>query len=381
MKQEDRKSLASVIEAHTQRLSINELAARGKQHVRVISGERAMALIEAVVDDTISRRAGEVALEDKERIVREAQDAFQRVARIQAEAEGIIANQKELLASQAARLKELEAARADAERRVEAAQRDRTERDRGAGRLEQSLEEARRLLQEVGLREEKAARALRQMERRLSNARETIVNYDSEIERLSTQVKQDAALIEELERAVHSRDEDANRLKGVLETLEGEVRAARGKGADSETVQALRGEIGEMREYLKSLESRSGQADRATVEALLARLAEKETTSAARMEETFRASMSETLDKLDKTLRGATARPLDRAVEATDVVVARLFDEDDKMESNLQRLEAKVLDAKEGIHKSLDRLRELRQRASGLEGRIEDEAEPAQPSA
>lgn len=374
MKQEDRKSLASVIEAHTQRLSLNELAARGKQHVRVISGEKAMQIIEAVVDETIARRAGEVVQHDKARIVAEAQEAFQRVAKIQAEAEGIIAQQKELIAAQAARLKELEAGRS-------AAERERHEREKAFVRVEQSLQEARRLLAEAGLKEQKSARALRQMERRLSNARETILNYDAEIERLSAQVKQDAALIEELERNLRARDEEASRLRGVLQALEGEVAAARARGGESETVLALRTELKELRESLAALQPRGAQLDAAAVQAIFEKLSEKETTSAARMEETFRASLAETLDKLDKTLRAATARPVDRAVEATDVVVARLFDEEDQMESNLERLETKVLDAKEGIHKSLDRLRQLRQRASGLDGRIEDDDEqPAQPS-
>jgi len=373
MKQEDRKSLASVIEAHTQRLSLNELAARGKQHVRVISGEKAMQIIEAVVDETIARRAGEVLQHDKERIVAEAQEAFQRVAKIQAEAEGIIAQQKELIASQAARLKELEAARS-------AAERERHEREKAFVRLEQSLQEARRLLAEAGIKEQKAARALRQMERRLSNARETIVNYDAEIERLSAQVKEDAALVEELRQNLRARDEEANRLRGVLQALEGEVAAARGRGGESETVLALRAELKELRESLAALQPRGAQLDAAAIQALFEKIAEKETTSALRMEETFRASMAETLDKLDKTLRAAASRPVDRAVEATDVVVARLFDEEDKMESNLERLETKVLDAKEGIHKSLDRLRQLRRRASGLDGQLEDDDEPAQPS-
>ncbi len=60
MKREDRKSVASVIEEHCERLSLKQLAAKGTSHVRVISGERALQLIEAVVDEVIGKHSGEL---------------------------------------------------------------------------------------------------------------------------------------------------------------------------------------------------------------------------------------------------------------------------------------------------------------------------------
>ena len=82
-------------------------------------------------------------------------------------------------------------------------------------------------------------------------------------------------------------------------------------------------------------------------------------TGAEQLEARFQATIDE-LDRIGKKIHAATAPPIDRAVEATDVVISQLFDDDAVMESNLEDLEVKVFTAKEGINKSLDRLRKLR---------------------
>lgn len=108
MKPIDRKRVVSVLEAHTRRVTLSELAARGKKHVRVISGEKALELIEAVVDETIVRRVGELADEDRDGIVRQANEQFQRLTRLQLAAEELVQKQGGLIEKQAGLIQEQE---------------------------------------------------------------------------------------------------------------------------------------------------------------------------------------------------------------------------------------------------------------------------------
>jgi chromosome segregation ATPase len=301
MKHEDRQRVAEVIERNTQRVALGELAAAGKSHVRVISGERALELIEAVVDQAIARR-GELADLDRGRIVAEANEQFQRVARIQADAEALVHQQKDLIAGQSARIAE----------------------------LEQRLQKANALL--------------KRGQRRLDNARETILNYDVEIDRLAAQVKRDAGIVEELRSGLKERTAEAQGLQDLLRTFSG-----RG-AADG---------ISELR---------------ATVEALVQKLGERDAAAAKQLEHRFEAGLDRTLEKISKTLHAATARPLDRPVEATDAMLARLFDRASDMESNLSRLDVEVSTAQTGIEESLARLKRLR--AEALEGDAEDASPP-----
>lgn len=142
MKEEDRRRVGSIIEQHAERIPVEQLVARGNRHVRVISGPKTLELIEAVVDETIRRLAGA----DRDRIVQEAEDQFRRVARIQAEAEALIEQQKALIQRQAKEL-QLRAAH-----------------------------------------EQELTSALRRREKRLDRARQTILSYDAEIERLTKEI-------------------------------------------------------------------------------------------------------------------------------------------------------------------------------------------------
>ena len=301
MKQEDRHRVADVIERNTQRVALGELAAAGKSHVRVISAEKTLELIEAIVDQTITRRAGEIAEVDRERVVKEANEQFQRVVRIQADAEALVQQQREMIAAQATRVAALE----------------------------------------QGLR--KAASVVKRHEKRLGNARETILSYDQEIERLAGQVRRDAEVIDQLR-------------KGL------EERAAEG-------VAELHSELAEMKALLKA-----GAANE-TVETLLARLSEREAASTEDLEHRFEKGLQKTLDKVSRTLHAATARPLDRPVEATDAMLARIFDRADEMDSNLSRLEVEITTTRAGIEDSLDRLKRLKEQALE-EGDAEEAAPP-----
>ncbi|MCZ6786003.1 MAG: hypothetical protein O7E54_02440 [Planctomycetota bacterium] len=352
MKREDRKSVASVIEEHCERLSLRQLAAKGTSHVRVISGARALELIEAVVDEVIGRRVGEVADRDRERIVEEAQQEFQRVSRIQAESETIIRDQKQ-------QMRQLDEARSELRGRLKAEHRLRVESEKTTQLQAEALEGAQKNLAQAGERQRKVARMLKRYERRLINSRDTINSYDHEIERLSSQVKQDAALLDELRQGLLKREGEVQRLKGLMDGLSEEVAAARAKTAQPQSLDGLRAEMAEMKSFLEGLEERTSRTDAAAIETMLEKLSERDQTGAEQLEARFQATIDE-LDRIGKKIHAATAPPIDRAVEATDVVISQLFDDDAVMESNLEDLEVKVFTAKEGINKSLDRLRKLR---------------------
>lgn len=326
MKQEDRHRVAEVIEQNTQRVALGELAAAGKSHVRVISAEKTLAIIEAIVGQTIARRAGELAEVDRERVVKEANEQFQRVVRIQADAEALVQQQKELIAGQAARVAALE----------------------------------------QGLR--KAASVVKRHEKRLGNARETILSYDQEIERLAGQVRRDAEVIDQLRKGLLERATEVQGLRELLQALTAEAERARERGA-AEGVAELRSELAEMKALLKT-----GAANE-TADALLARLSEREAASTQQMEHRFEKGLQRTLESVSKTLHLATARPVDRPVEATDAMLARIFDRADEMDSNLSRLEVEVTTTRAGIEDSLDRLKRLKERALE-EGDAEEAAPP-----
>ena len=90
------------------------------------------------------------------------------------------------------------------------------------------------------------------------------------------------------------------------------------------------------------------------------KLTPKQAATKVEMESSFQARLDETLDHIGKALQAATAKPIDRRVEATDVFISKMFDDESVMESNLQNLDLKVSTAKQSISKSLERLKELR---------------------
>jgi len=332
MKAEDKDRVTSILEENTRRVPIIELAAKGKSHVRVISGDKAMRLIEAVVNEAIARRSGEAIEADRDRIVQEANEQFRRVAHIQAEAENLIATQKTLINGQTERIQYLE------------------------GKI-------RRVAASAGRRE-----------KRLANARETILNYDNEIERLALQVQRDAEAILELRDALIARTEETGRLQGLLAQLQDEIGAARERGAGTEELQAVRGEMAEMRAFLESLTEQNAAASQGSIETMLERLQERESTQTTQMESRFQQTMDTTLERITKTLHAATARPVDSPIEATDALVARIFDGDGEVDTNLGRLDVDVSTSQDGIAKSLERLRRMRAQALSDEPETEPDA-------
>jgi len=81
------KGIGQAIKEHTTEKTIDDLKAEGKKRVRVVSSERVMEIIQAIVDDTISSEVGEITKRDRDRIVTDAQERFSRVLKMQQDLE------------------------------------------------------------------------------------------------------------------------------------------------------------------------------------------------------------------------------------------------------------------------------------------------------
>jgi len=79
--------IGQVIKANTTEKSIDDLRAEGKKRVRVVSSERVMTIIQAIVDDTINSEVGEITKRDRDRIVGETKERFSSVLKMQQDLE------------------------------------------------------------------------------------------------------------------------------------------------------------------------------------------------------------------------------------------------------------------------------------------------------
>ena len=90
------------------------------------------------------------------------------------------------------------------------------------------------------------------------------------------------------------------------------------------------------------------------------RITDRDASAAEDMEKRFRERMEETLSEVTRALSLATARPIDTTVEATDVLIERLFDHDDELGTNLDVLAVEELNGGQNIADNLERLRAAR---------------------
>jgi len=339
--------LREAIEANTERRSIEQLKAQGKRHVRVVSGEKVLRIIKAIVSDIVDREVGELSERDRERIVAETKQQFDRVLKLQNEQDALLVEQKNLVAEYREKL-----ARADGEREQLVARIKQMEAaaEQHASALEADLERVRTRGNEAVERLQKTERIMQKLEARHVNLRRTCTNYDRELQR---QIE-------------------------VRKRLEAEIAALRERAGENEAVGELRGELDEMKSFLRELSARGSGVDEETVSTLLDRLSQRESVNTSSLEARFNASLDASLDKITKTMEAATAKPIDVAIEATDVVIDKLFDHHEEvLSSNLDELEVDVRTTKSGIGGNLAALKALR---AGRKPR-QDEPEPAQAAA
>lgn len=236
----------------------------------------------------------------------------------------------------------LEQERGDLIRRFE------SERGELAGRQEQALSEARRRIDEiVAERDEsrqraeeatqevrKQERTLRRIQTRQTRARETVKTHQEEIERLVTKLDETNSL---------------------LESARAEVEAVRSE-AEASSTNELREGLEELKFIVGSLNGKNSGIDAEALDGLLLRLGERE----VHLEDRVGDRMEQTLNEITRTLRYATASPIEVSAEATDVLVGRIFDSESEMKTNLASLSVEEMRGGDGITGNLERLKAAR---------------------
>jgi len=165
------------------------------------------------------------------------------------------------------------------------------------------------------------------------------------------------------------RDREITRLDGEVSTLgvaltqahaEAATRGNEAAAARATEVDDLRSDLGEMKAMLAGIASRPAGTDEKALGKIIGRLEARDDLRTADFEERFADQLDRTLSEVTREMRLATARPLDFAVEATDVLVARLFDEEHEMSTNLGSLAVEERRDHRDIGGDLARLRKAR---------------------
>jgi hypothetical protein len=144
------RGIGQVIKANTTEKSIETLQAEGKKRVRVVSSDRVMAIIQAIVDDTINAEVGAITSRDRERIVNDTQERFSRVLKMQQDLEQQVDDLRGSLRTAEIERERLRADKALLEAQCEAARRVENDADavarmsRELARLRESVERTAR---------------------------------------------------------------------------------------------------------------------------------------------------------------------------------------------------------------------------------------------
>jgi hypothetical protein len=458
MSRQAMKGIGQVIKANTTEKSIDELRAEGKHRVRVVSSERVMAIIQAIVDDTINSEVGEITSRDRERIVSDTQDRFSRVLQMQQDLEQKVDNlrgslrdtelQRDSLRADKALLEsQLEAARrvdgdADAVARLSrdlSRVRDAVERaPRAAGALDDDA--LSRVAEKLAARDVHAARRITAefddlrtrleavghdasaardatTEELLQRLKEQQGQAESQIgARMEREFRSVAVCLAEIREEVGRGAGDAiTRLQADLDAIENRIhgietsspekadrvaktleRLAERAATFDEKLLVLRGDLVEVVERAAAsiaapsaealVHARSEAAKAATAAAraaelqsahasrldgavaelhgeftaLAARIDRSAAVQSDSLETNFKSALEQALDKITRTMERATARPIESNVEATEVLVARMFDvPEHEMSSNLDQLDVEQRRTKSGTAKSVDRLKAM----------------------
>ncbi len=442
MRRQALDNLRAAIEANTERRTLEQLKAQGKRSVRVVSGEKVMQIITAIVNDVVDREVGDASDRDRDRIVQETKQQFDRVLKIQADQEALLQEQKDVARQYRDKL---EAAQAEVERarkqidEARAAEGEREahliaehqERLRAlnerhtaaaarakaleleADRLTRMLEEEKRRVTEreerlaaehearvetlrkeqqglvQRLQEEKGAVAGRQeqalakasakaqeLEERVTGEREERLKAEQKAEEALRDAKTASASAHEAEARRAEADRVTRDLAAKLETqrvalearerevarLTEDLAAARAAAGKADDVKKLEDQMAQMHQFLRALDEKSSGANEATVAALVEQLSTKQAVDTQALEAKFNQSLDASLEKFSKSVELATAKPIDIVVEATDVVVGKIFDMPlDQMSTNLDELEVEQKTSKRSIGGSLAALRAMRQ--------------------
>jgi chromosome segregation ATPase len=315
--------IKSALRDKAQRRSVKDLVQSGARSVRVISEENIYKLIQAVVSDTLAGQSEGMGAADRDRIVAQAKERLDQVLKQNTSSEHRSRRQQETILTY--------------QRQVE-----RLERERLA------------LLEKEREAQERVARARSESER--------------------TTGALDAAQAE-LQQAQAERDEALAALAAARETGE-----RRNTEASDRALSALRSELGDLKLALSSLsEQQPHGLDQSQLDEVITRLSAHEAGATRELEERFARSMDHVLDQVGRTLRAATAGPIDRPVEATEMLLTKVFERESEMDSNIRDLGVAQRNSERGIDRSLERLRAARKGRGGGAGGDSGSAEAAPP--
>ena len=424
MKRQALTDLRAAIEANTSRKSLDELRKQGKRHVRVVSGEKVMKIITAIVNDIVDREVGATTAEHRERIASKTRHEFDRVLKMQTDQDGLIKQQQEAFGSIKEQLEranakvdgarqELEGSRAellakelevkqlksragDEGERTTELQEGLRSRDVEIGQLQARLSdeseranELRDQLQQRDQQMDQLSSASADEGERLNSLRDELQTAQGELETLRAESKDAGMRAEQLTETLKARDErmgevseellerklELERLRAERDVLNNEVASLRDRAADSNVVEHFQSELAEMKAAMLAMSDRPAVADDAVVNAIVEQLTERESSNSAGLEERFSAQLDRSLDEIQRTMKLATASPIDVVVEATDVLIDKIFDHDtDELSTNLDEIELESQTSKSSIGSNLERLRAMRAGAA-LETNSDDSAE------
>jgi enamine deaminase RidA (YjgF/YER057c/UK114 family) len=139
--------------------------------------------------------------------------------------------------------------------------------------------------------------------------------------------------------------------------------AARAAELQSAHASRLDGAVAELHAEFATLAARSVDAaerQQAAVLALSGQIARSAAVQSESLETNFKGALEQALDKITRTMERATARPIEMNGEATDVLVARMFDvPEHELSSNLDQLDVEQRRSKSGTAKSVGRLKAM----------------------
>jgi len=215
-------------------------------------------------------------------------------------------------------------------------------------RREQALATARDRIDELEAERIEALERMARAEENAAVAEKALEETEDRRTALKVSIGRLEAEKEQLSRELHERDRDIHSMR---------------QAAEIASVGELKGELDDLKMLVRGLADKPSGADEATVRALMTQLSEREGVQTAAMEERFSLQMERTLDEVTRSLRLATASPIDVQVEATDVLVDRLFDQEAEMQTNLGVLAVEERTSKRDIAANLARLREAQKSA------------------
>lgn len=339
--------IKSALDASAQRRDVLDLVQSGTRSVRVISEEKVVHLIEAVVHDALGESRS-VDPAERDRLVAQAKSEFARLARAQAETDMKSHRQQETILSFQRRVEDLER---EKQRLIEVQRALETQRDEAVMRAEGQ-----------SMRAIQAERQLEQAARQVQNGSNG--SHGSNGSAAPTQTSQNgqasqaaqsdqAALAAAAAQAAQAAQTERYELLARIERAE---RAAEAAQAALAAHRAPTAEvIDRTPEGLATLHD-----DLRQMQTLLARLETNGGGAARDLESRFETAMQVLLDKVGRKLATANARPVETRVEATDALLGKVLEDGSGMESNLHDLDVSERRSDQSIQRSLERLRKAR---------------------